>query len=119
MLILNDRNEIDPLRRIQVITNQTMNKDSVENGLRERVAACRKRLRVNRTTPRTLIHNRSEEVIPGTTVSVSESQVYPAEYRAMRKYLICNDYRSFEFEGTTLSDTESWLMVGEQEVGIT
>jgi len=119
MLIPNDPNEIEPLRRIQVIHNQTMDKDSVGNGLRDRVAACRKRLRVNRVTPRGRIQNESEEVIAGTTVSVTEFHPYPAEYRAMGEYLICNDYRSFEFEGTKSRDTESLLLVGEQEVGIT
>jgi hypothetical protein len=102
-----------------VIPNQTMDKDSVGNGLRVRVAACRKRLRVNRAKPGTLIQNESEEVIAETTVSISEFQSYPAEYRAMRNYLICNDYRSFQFEGTNSRNTESLLLVGKQEVGIT
>ena len=118
MLILNDLTEIDLLRRIQVIPNQTMN-HSVGDGLRERVAACRKRLRVNRATPRALIQNESEEIIAETAVSVSDFHGYPAEYRPMGKYLICNDYRSFECEGTKSMGTESLLLVGEQEVGIT
>ena len=102
-----------------MIPNQTMNQDSVGDGLRERVAACRKRLRVNRATPSALIRNEPKEVMEETTVSVSDFHGYPADYRPMRKYLICNDYRSFECEGTKSMGTESLLLAGEQEVGIT
>lgn len=102
-----------------MIEHRTLDNDIFGNGLRERVAACRKRLRMNRTTPKALVQHEPEEVIAGTTVSVSEFDRYPAEYRAMRKYLICDDYCSLEFEGTEPRDGESLLLVGEQEVGIT
>lgn len=102
-----------------MISHRTKDNDIFGSGLRERVTACRKRLRINRSTPKALVQNEPEEVIEETAVSVSEFDRYPSEYRAMRKYLICNDYSSLEFEGTEPGDGESLLLVGEQEVGIT
>ncbi len=102
-----------------MIPYQTPDKDSVGNGLGERVTACRKRLRVNRATPSAVIQNEPEEAIEETTVSVSEFHGYPAEYRATREHPIRMDHYSFEFGGTKSGDSESLLLVGEQEVGIT
>jgi hypothetical protein len=90
------------------------------SGLRERVTACRKRLRMNRSTPKAVVQNATKEVTAKTTtVLVAEFQRYPAEYRAMRKNSMRIDHRSFEFEGTEPRNGESLLLVGEQEVGIT
>jgi hypothetical protein len=42
------------------------------SGLKDRVIACRKRLRVNRVTQRTLVNDEVEELFPETSPSGSE-----------------------------------------------
>lgn len=64
------------------------------NGLKDRVTACRKRLRVNRTRPQLLVDDEAEDLFPETTVL-------------------------FPFEGSDRRDSEALLLVAEQEVGIT
>ncbi|MDQ2936876.1 MAG: hypothetical protein M3R67_05145 [Acidobacteriota bacterium] len=99
---------------------RTQDNDIFGNGLRERVTACRKRLRMNRSTPKALVQNEPKEVIEETTtVLMSEFHGYPPEYRPIQKNPMRIDHRSFEFEGTESRNGESLLLVGEQEVGIT
>ena len=63
-------------------------------GLKDRVTACRQRLRVNRTRPKALVHDEDEDLFPETTA--------------------CSP-----FEDSDGRDSEGLLMCREQEVGIT
>jgi hypothetical protein len=103
-----------------MIPRRTQDNQIFGNGLRERVTACRRRLRMNRSTPKSVVHNKPKQAIGETaTVLVSEFRNYPAEYRGPRKNPTHIDHCSFEFEGTEPRNGESLLLVGEQEVGIT
>lgn len=53
------------------------------------------------------------------TLLVSELHCYPVEDRAMQKQPIRIDHCCFEFDGIRSGDSESLLLIGEQEVGIT
>lgn len=98
--------------------HRALDNDIIGNGLRERVSACRKRLRSNRLTHTSVVQNQADEIFPETTTSASEFHGHPAEGE-IPKYTVRFDYCSIEFEGTEPCDSESLLLVGEQEVGIT
>jgi hypothetical protein len=103
-----------------MIPQRTQDNEIFGSGLRERVTACRKRLRMNRSAAKAVVHKEPKEITTETTtVLVSEFQSCPAEYRSMRKNPMRIDRCSFEFEGTEPRNGESLLLVGEQEVGIT
>jgi hypothetical protein len=103
-----------------MIPRRTQDNEIFGSVLRERVTACRKRLRMNRSAPKAIVQNEQKEVTAETTtVLVSGFQSYPAEYRAMRKNPMRIDHCSFEFEGTEPRNGESLLLIGKQEVGIT
>jgi hypothetical protein len=68
------------------------------SGLRERVTACRKRLRVNRAAQKPHALNESDELFPEATSSVSEFHNYSPGYPAKNNGMV--------------------LLTEEQEVGI-
>ena len=98
--------------------HRALNNDIFGNGLRERVSACRKRLRSNHLTHMAVVQNQADEVVPEATTSASECHGHPVDGETS-KYPVRIDYCSIEFEGTEPFDSESLLLVGEQEVGIT
>jgi hypothetical protein len=76
------------------------------NGLKDRVAACRKRLRLNRIH-RAHVGNQLEELFPETTIGASEFQGNSRNRAAVPKSLVHAP------EGETSKRAD------EQEVGIT
>jgi hypothetical protein len=85
------------------------------NGLRERVTACRKRLRVNRVTqkqPQAL--NEASELFPEIVATVSEFPNYLTEIPAT---LPIRPSYSQAFERNELKDSE--VLTEGPEVGIT
>jgi hypothetical protein len=91
------------------------------SGLKDRVAACRKRLRVSRGTHRLQANDDGEELFPETAPSVTDFQNYVAgnlpECPAISTSAVRVDYR-FPFAGAEAGDREVMLLA-EQEVGIT
>jgi hypothetical protein len=87
------------------------------NGLKDRVTACRKRLRVNRVAQRSHVKNDGEELIPKTTSSVSDFHGFASDYPVTTSVVGMN-YRS-PFAAVEDGESETLQLVGEQEVGIT
>ncbi|MDQ5844445.1 MAG: hypothetical protein M3539_04045 [Acidobacteriota bacterium] len=83
------------------------------NGLRERVTACRRRLRVKRVTHKTHGGAQREELIP-----VADSSEFPVASLAVRQSeLSVNPSPALPI--AALETLESLELVVEQEVGIT
>ncbi len=95
-----------------MIPHRMLSSEICGNGLKSRVTACRKRLRVNRTTHKPLVNNDSEELFSETTPFVSEFQ----DHSAMPASAVSVNYSPAFAEPR---DSETLLAVGEQEVGIT
>lgn len=87
------------------------------NGLKERVTACRKRLRVNRVAQRSHGNNGAEELTSNTTSSVPDFQRYASDYPVTASVVSMN-YRA-PFAAVEDGESETLQLVGEQEVGIT
>jgi hypothetical protein len=87
------------------------------NGLKDRVTACRKRLRVNRVAQRSHSNNGAEELIPKTTSSVSDFQGYAGDYPVPASVIRMN--YGAAFTGVEDGESETLQLVAEQEVGIT
>ena len=89
------------------------------NGLKGRVTACRRRLRVKRAAQRTQVNDEAEDLFPETTPAVSLFQNYAAgnlpESTAMPPSN-CLDYRA-SFGGVEPSEGEKMLLIAEEEVG--
>lgn len=79
------------------------------NGLKDRVTACRKRLRLNRIH-RAHVDNHLEELFPETAIGASEFRGHSEAHAAVRESLV---------EGVHARDGETSQRVDEQEVGIT
>jgi hypothetical protein len=99
-----------------MIPHRTLSSEICGNGLRNRVTACRKGLRVTRIMHKSHLHNQPEELF-------SETEISPCEFLedrpAMRESLVRIDC-SPEFELSAESGADETLVcVGEQEVGIT
>jgi hypothetical protein len=77
-----------------MIPQRMLSSEICGNGLKDRVTACRKRLRVNRTRPQLVVHEEAEVLLPETTAL-------------------------FSLEVSDRRDSEVSLLVAEQEVGIT
>jgi hypothetical protein len=91
------------------------------NGLKGRVTACRRRLRVKRAAQRTQVDDEAEDLFPETTPAVSLFQNYAAgnlpESAAMPPSK-CLNYPT-AFGSVEPSEGEQVLLIAEQEVGIT
>jgi hypothetical protein len=87
------------------------------NGLKDRVTACRKRLRVNRVAQRSHGNNGAEELIPETTSSVLDFQGYAGNYPVTASVIRMN--YGAAFAAVEDGESETLQLVGEQEVGIT
>lgn len=95
-----------------MIPHRMLSSEFCGNGLKSRVTACRKRLRVNRTMHKGHVSNDAEELFSETTPLVSEFQDYPA----LPASIVRVNYSPAFAES---QDSERLLAVGEQEVGIT
>jgi hypothetical protein len=76
-----------------MIPHRMLSREICASGLKDRVTACRKRLRVSRTRHKPLVHDEDEEVFPETVAF-------------------------FSLEGSDRIDSEALLLRREQEVGI-
>jgi hypothetical protein len=77
-----------------MIPHRTLSREICGSGLKDRVTACRKRLRVSRTRHKPLVHDEDEDLFPETIAF-------------------------FSLEGSDRLDSEVLLLRREQEVGIT
>lgn len=77
-----------------MIPHRMLGSEICGSGLKDRVTACRKRLRDSRTRRKPLVHDEDEELFPETTAF-------------------------FSFESNERVDREALLLLEEQEVGIT
>ena len=75
-----------------MIPHRMLSSEIYGSGLKDRVTACRKRLRVSRIRPKALTHEEDEELFPQTTTI-------------------------FSFE--SCDESEASLLIEKQEVGIT
>ena len=102
-----------------MIPHRMLSSEICGSGMKSRVIACRKRLRVNRTTR---MNDDAEELFPETAPSVSEFEDYGAgslpECPAISTSVVHLDSRSL-LPGAELGEREPILLVAEQEVGIT
>ncbi len=105
-----------------MIPHRMLSSELCGSGLKDRVIACRKRLRVNRVTHRTLINDEAAELFPETAPSVSEFNEFAAgnlpDGPAISTSPVRLEYRS-SFSVSEAEDGEAMVLVGEQEVGIT
>jgi hypothetical protein len=103
-----------------MIPHRMLADDIFENGLRDRVTACRKRLRANRAPRKSPLGNRDDEVFPKATRAASEFLDYSPEHPTRREPLVCCDHDSSPHQGAhEEEDSEMLVEVGEHEVGIT
>lgn len=105
-----------------MIPHRMLSSEICRNGLKGRMTACRKRLRVNRVAQRAQVNNDAEELVRETTQSVSRVDDYaagnPPECPTMPASVVRMNCRS-PFAGAEPGECETLLLVGEQEVGIT
>ena len=101
-----------------MIPHRTPDNEICGNGLKGRVAACRKRLRVNRVLKRTRFNNDAEEPFAETTPSVSRIRDYDSGKLPECSNLASVVLRNCRFGGADGAESETLQLVGEQEVGI-
>ncbi len=77
-----------------MIPHRMLSSEINGSGLKDRVTACRKRLRVNRTRPKALVQGENDELFTETTTL-------------------------FSFASSERVDSEVLLLAAEQEVGLT
>ena len=95
-----------------MIPHSLLGNDQLGSGVRDRVTACRKRLRVNRVNHRA--QGRDEPV-----ASVPEPPTgseFPKDFLVMRQSIERDDYSPALVEGEPGAEL---LLIGTQEVGIT
>ncbi|HAF13575.1 MAG TPA: hypothetical protein DHU55_00875 [Blastocatellia bacterium] len=97
-----------------MIPHQRLDNGVIGSGLKDRVTACRKRLRVNRVTHKAQVEAQVEETPTETTAGSGH-----LAYGVMRNLADRLEYHARAFADTGPSDTETLLLIGEQEVGIT
>lgn len=89
-----------------MIPNRMLSNEFCGSGLKQRVTACRKRLRVYR------YHQRLYPTAVQSLFAPETSASFPAEYVAVRESLISDD------DASEQQEREAWIRP-EQEVGIT
>ena len=103
-----------------MIPHRTPDSETCGNGLKGRVAACRKRLRVIRVANRTQVNNDAEGLFGESASSVSRIDNCDAgnlaECPTPPVSVVLLNYR---LGGAEPADNETLQLVGEQEVGIT
>ena len=100
-----------------MIPQRMLSSEIYGSGLKDRVIACRKRLRVNRVTQRTLVNDDVEELFPETVPSVS--QFNSSNAGNLPECPAAHFSTSAVRPVTEAEDSESMLLAEEQEVGIT
>ena len=95
-----------------MIPHEALSNEIFGNGLKDRITACRKRLRVSRATQRAQVHNPD-----GLSPSPSRGSEFPADSPAMRQLVHLG--LSPVFSGTGEEIPSTLLLVGDHEVGIT
>ncbi|MDQ2977290.1 MAG: hypothetical protein M3R69_17995 [Acidobacteriota bacterium] len=102
-----------------MIPYRMLSSEFFANGLRGRVSACRKRLRINRPAYRThashRVENELEQLFPETNLAVTYILGDCREGRRTLIRLECSD----GFADNEASSSKMLLSVEEQEVGIT
>ena len=88
------------------------------SGLKERVTACRKRLRVNRVTHLPHALNDADELFPETASTESAFHICRTDYPETPTPLVRMSY-SRAYERSERGDSGVVLLTEEQEVGIT
>lgn len=102
-----------------MIPHRMLSSEICGNGLKVRVTAWRKRLCVNRVAQRAQLKNDAEELSPETTpVSRFDDYAAPLECATMPASVVRMNCGS-PFAGAGLGKSETLLLVGEPEVGIT
>jgi hypothetical protein len=99
-----------------MIPHRILSNEISGSGLRDRVTACRKRLRLSRVTHRAIALDHADELFPETARSVSEFHSYATEYAATPASTVRINY-SAGYEDS--EDGDTLLLIKEQEVGIT
>ena len=100
-----------------MIPHASMDHEIFADGLRKRIAACRKRLRNTRSAREPRVY--AEQEAFSETTNGSQLPGHRAEFSMTRMSVSLIDYSSQGFESTQARDSESLVLVGEQEVGIT
>lgn len=104
-----------------MIPHRMLSSEFSGSGLKDRVVACRKRLRVSRGAHRVQANDDGEELFPETTPPVADFQNHVAgnlpECPAISSSVVRVDSR-FAFAGAESGRSEVMLLA-EQEVGIT
>jgi hypothetical protein len=102
-----------------MIPQRTPDNEICGNGLKGRVAACRKRLRVNRVAKRSQVNNGGEESFAETTPSASRIRDYDSVNLPQRPNLPASVVLlNYRFGGAEAAEEETLQLIGEQEVGI-
>lgn len=109
-----------------MIPHRMLTSEICSSGLKDRVTACRKRLRLNRAAHATMgnvsVNDDVAELFPETAPSVSQFNDRTAgdlpECPAISTSAVRLEYRS-SFSAAEAEERESMLLVGEQGVGIT
>ena len=96
-----------------MIPQRMLSSEICGNGLKNRVTACRKRLRLKRVTQRSYVNNHSAELFPEATPAVSDYLDHTTGTGSVSRDC-CSP-----FAGAEPADTQTLLRVAEQEVGIT
>ena len=99
-----------------MIPNRMLSSEIRGNGLKGRVTACRKRLRISRVAQRARANNDAEELFAETTPTVSSFHDYTADY-SVTASVVSTDYRS-PFADAEPEESGTLWLAGEQEVGI-
>lgn len=101
-----------------MIPHRMLSNEISGSGLKERVTACRKRLRVNRVTHKTQALNDADELFPETAPAVSEFHGGTTDPPGTRTSVVRMNY-SPAYEDSELKDSGTLPLTEEQEVGIT
>ena len=101
-----------------MIPHRMLSNEIGGNGLKDRVTACRKRLRVHRVTHQAHAINEADELFPETVPAVSEFHCSPANSPVTPPALVRMNYSS-AYESGELENGGMLLLTEEQEVGIT
>ena len=101
-----------------MIPHRMLNNEISDNGLRDRVSACRKRLRVSRVTHKPHALDEADELFPESIPLVSEFLSYTTDLAATPASITSMNC-SKGYEGSEPKDGGAAVLVEGQEVGIT
>ena len=96
-----------------MIPHRRLNDEIFGNGLRDRVTACRKRLRTNRSVNRPQLREQGDESLQ----KISGGSEFPADSIAVRQSR--GEDLASALDDASTDDTATLRFVCEQEVGVT